>query len=112
LAGSFSSYAAPFATTSTPFAFLRAQVIPGGYGKVQIGTANMNAAQPDRSYANVLKVLWPSQGDYNVGEGHSERFVQACHAGPVSAPNCLDLQSFTFWPEYAWEQLLVFALGR
>jgi hypothetical protein len=112
LLGTFGSYAAPFAANSTPFSFLRAQAIPGGYGKLLIGTSNMTAAQPDNSYANLLKVLWPSEGNYNIGEGHSERFTQACHAGPVSAPNCLDLQSFTFWPDYPWEQLLVFALGR
>jgi len=112
LSGTYGSYAAPFATSSAPFAFLRAQAIPGGYGKLLIGTSNMTAAQPDPTYANVLKVLWPSQGDYYVGEGHSERFVQACHTGPVSAPNCLDLENFSFWPDYPWEQLLVFALGR
>ena len=112
ISGNFSAYAVPFTSTSTPFSFLRAQAIPGGYGKLLIGTSNMTAAQPDTSYANVLKVLWPSQGDYNVGEGHSERFTQTCHTGPVNAPNCLDLQSFTFWPDYPWEQLLVFALGR
>lgn len=112
LAGSFSSYAVPFAKSSTPISILRAQAIPGGDGKLWIGTSKMTAAQPDNTYANALKVLWPSQGNYNVGEGHSERFTQACHAGPVSAPNCLDLQNFTFWPYIPSEQLLVFALGR
>ena len=112
LLGTFGSYAAPFASTSMPFSYLRAQAIPGGYGKLLIGTSTMTAAQPDPTYANVLKVLWPSQGDYNVGEGHSERFTQTCHTGPVNSPNCLDLQNFTFWPDYPWEQLLVFALGR
>jgi hypothetical protein len=112
LSGSFSPFAVPFAESSTPFAILRAQAIPGGFEKVWIGTNGMTAAQPDSSYAHVLKVLWPSQGNYNIGEGHSERFTQECHTGPVSAPNCLDLQNLTFWPYYPWEQLLVFAMGR
>ncbi len=107
-----SSYGVPFAAASTPFSILRAQAIPGGEGKLWVGTQAMTAAQPDNAYANVLKVLWPSEGDYDVGEGHSERFREECHAGPVSAPNCLDLANFTFWPEIASEQLLVFALGR
>jgi hypothetical protein len=107
VSGNFSSYAVPFATSSTPISILRSQAVPGGYEKLWIGTAGMTAAQPDPSYANVLKVLWPSQGNYDVGEGFSERFVQSC-----GGPNCLDLQSFTFWPELPWEQLLVFALGR
>jgi hypothetical protein len=112
LSGSFSSYAVPFAPTSTPISILRAQAVPGGAGKLFIGTSQMTAAQPDPNYANTLKVLWPSQGDYNVGEGWSERFIETCHTGPVNAPNCLDLQNFTFWPELPWEQLLVFAMGR
>ncbi len=112
VSGNFGSYAVPFASSSTPVALVRAQAIPGGYEKLWIGTAGMTAAQPDPSYANVLKVLWPSQGDFDVGEGHSERFVQSCLMQPTSAPNCLDLQGFTFWPELPWEQLLVFALGR
>jgi hypothetical protein len=112
LVGSFGSYAVPFVSASTPASILRAQAIPGGDGKLWIGTSGMTAAQPDNSYANVLKVLWPSQGNYDVGEGFSERFVQECHAGPASAPNCLDLQTFTFWPYVPSEQLLVFALGR
>jgi hypothetical protein len=112
LTGSFSSYAVPFATSSTPAAILRAQAIPGGDGKLWIGTSGMAAAQPDPNFANVLKVLWPSQGNYDVGEGFSERFTQECAAGPASAPNCLDLQNYTFWPYVPSEQLLVFALGR
>jgi hypothetical protein len=112
LAGLFSSYAVPFAASSTPISFLRAQAIPGGDGKVWIGTGNMTAALPDPNYANTLKILWPSQGDYDIAEGFSERFVQECRIGPASAPNCLDLQGFTFWPEIPSEQLLVFALGR
>jgi hypothetical protein len=112
LSGSFGSSAVPFAAASTPVSLLRAQAIPGGDGKLWIGTSGMTAAQPDGSFANVLKVLWPSQGDYDVAEGFSERFVEECHAGPASAPNCLDLQNFTFWPYIPSEQLLVFALGR
>jgi hypothetical protein len=112
LAGSFSSYAAPFATASTPVSIVRAQAIPGGSGKLWIGTSGMTAAQPDASFANVLKVLWPSQGNYDIAEGFSERFLQECNAGPASAPNCLDLQNLTFWPYVPSEQLLVFALGR
>jgi hypothetical protein len=112
LAGSFSSYAVPFATSSTPVSILRAQAIPGGDGRLWIGTAGMTAAQPDGNFASVLKVLWPSQGNYDVGEGFSERFTQECHAGPASASNCLDLQNYTFWPYIPSEQLLVFALGR
>jgi hypothetical protein len=112
LSGTWGSFAVPFASSSTPIALLRAQAIPGGYEKLWIGTAAMTAAQPDPNYTNVLKVLWPSQGNFDIGEGHSERFVQACALQPTSAPNCLDLQSFTFWPELPWEQLLVFALGR
>jgi hypothetical protein len=112
LAGSFGSYAVPFATASTPVSILRAQAIPGGDGKLWIGTGGMTAAQPDSSFANVLKILWPSQGNYDIGEGFSERFVEACHSGPVSAPNCLDLQNYTFWPYIPSEELLVFALGR
>jgi hypothetical protein len=112
LAGSYGSYAVPFVTTSTPAAILRAQAIPGGDGKLWIGTGGMTAAQPDPSFASVLKVLWPSQGNYDVGEGFSERFVEACHAGPASAPNCLDLANYTFWPYIPSEELLVFALGR
>jgi len=80
--------------------------------RMPLPNTSMTAAQPDPSYANVLKVLWPSQGNFDVGEGHSERFVQSCSAQPTSAPNCLDLQSFTFWPEPPWELVLVFALGR
>ena len=112
LSGSYSSYAMPFAASSTPAAFLRAQAIPGGDGKLWIGTAAMTAAQPDGNYTNVLKVLWPSQGDYDIGEGHSEKFIQTCSAGPVSASNCIDLANYTFWPYVMSEQLLVFALGR
>lgn len=112
LSGSLSSSTVPFASSSTPIALLRAQAIPGGAGKIWVGTSAMTAAQPDSTYANVLKVLWPSQGNYDVGEGHSEQFTQACHAGPVSAPNCLDLVDFRFWPGISSEQLLVFALGR
>jgi hypothetical protein len=112
LSGSFSSYAVPFATTSTPLSILRAQAIPGGDGKLWIGTSGMTAAQPDPAFANVLKVLWPSQGNYDIAEGFSERFTQECHAGPVSAPNCMDLLGFVFWPYIPSEQLLVFALGR
>ena len=107
VSGSFGSYAVPFAASSTPISFLRSEAVPGGYEKLWIGTAGMNGAQPDPSYANVLKVLWPSQGNYDVGEGCSERFVQSC-----GGPNCLDLQNFTFWPDLPWEQLLVFAVGR
>jgi hypothetical protein len=112
LAGLFSSYAVPLAASSTPISFLRAQAIPGGDGKLWVGSGNMTAALPDPNYTNTLKVLWPSQGDYDIAEGFSERFVQECRTGPASAPNCLDLQGFTFWPEIASEQLLVFALGR
>jgi hypothetical protein len=112
LSGTWGSFAIPFAASSTPIALLRAQAIPGGYEKLWIGTAAMTAAQPDPNYASVLKVLWPSQGNFDIAEGHSERFVQSCASGPTSAPNCLDLQNFTFWPELPWEQLLVFALGR
>jgi len=112
LSGAWSSFSVPFASSSTPIALLRAQAIPGGYEKLWIGTAAMTAAQPDPNYTSVLKVLWPSQGNFDIGEGHSERFVQSCAMQPTSAPNCLDLQSFTFWPELPWEQLLIFALGR
>jgi len=112
LSGTWGSFSVPFASSSTPIALLRAQAIPGGYEKLWIGTAAMTAAQPDPNYNNVLKVLWPSQGNFDIGEGHSERFVQSCALQPTSAPNCLDLQNFTFWPELPWEQLLVFALGR
>jgi hypothetical protein len=112
LSGSFGSFAVPFATASTPVALVRAQAVPGGYEKLWVGTAAMTAAQPDPGYANVLKVLWPSQGNFDVGEGFSEKFVQGCVSGPASAPNCLDLVNFTFWPELPWEQMLVFALGR
>jgi hypothetical protein len=112
VSGNFGSNAVPFAGTSTPVAIIRAQAVPGGYEKLWVGTSAMTAAQPDPSYSNVLKVLWPSQGSFDVAEGHSERFIQSCNAGPASAGNCLDLQSFTFWPELPWEQMLVFALGR
>ena len=112
LSGSFGSYAVPFASSSTPISFLRAQAIPGSDGKIWVGTSSMTVAQPDPGYANILKVLWPSQGDYDTAEGFSERFTEECYSGPVGAPNCLDLQSFTFWPEIPSEQLLVFALGR
>ena len=112
LSGSFSSYAVPFATSSTPVSILRAQAIPGGDGKLWIGTSGMTAAQPDPNFANVLKILWPSQGNYDIGEGFSERFIQECAAGPASAPNCLDMQNYTFWPYIPSEQLLLFALGR
>jgi hypothetical protein len=72
----------------------------------------MTAAQPDSAYANVLKVLWPSEGNYSVGEGWSETYQQSCHAGPASATNCLNLTSLKFWPYISSEELIVFALGR
>lgn len=109
LAGAFSSYGVPFASSSVPFTILRSQAIPGGSGKAWVGTSLMTAAQPDSTYANVLKVLWPSQGNYNVGEGFSEKFTADCSG---TSSNCLNLTSYKFWPYISSEQLLVFALGR
>lgn len=112
LAGSFSSFAVAFASTSTPATYVRAQQIPGDVGKSWIGNASMTAAQPDANYAHVLKVLWPSEGNYNVAEGFSETYKDSCLTTLGHATNCLDLHNLSFWPYVTTEQLLVFALGR
>lgn len=114
LSGSYSSYAVPFTAASTSAFIIRAQAIPGGSGKLWIGNSAMTAAQPDSNYANVLKVLWPSQGNYNVGEGFSETFKQSCvdSGRPAAQADCFDLHNFTFWPYFPGEQLLVFAIAR
>jgi hypothetical protein len=104
-----STLAAAFVSSSTTFEQLRVQVIPGGTGKIRIGTSSMTATQPDATYANALKVLWPNTGSYNVGEGHSEKWELTC---PLSTTSCYDLANYKLFPEVSGEKLLMFALGR
>lgn len=103
-----STTASLFASSSTPASHVRAQVIPGGSGKVRIGTASMTATQPDAALADTVRVLWPNTGSYNVGEGFSENFKVFCTSGA----NCIDLNGYRFYSDVTSEQLLIAAWGR
>ena len=89
---------------SPPVSVLRIQVIPGLDPEVFVGTSAMlTDAEPDSSFADSAKVLYPNWGDYDVHEGFSETFALACQDGT----NCLSSDAFSLWPEYAYYPVLV-----
>jgi hypothetical protein len=84
---------------SVPVSAIRVQAIPGLNPPVRIGTSGMlSAAEPDATFADSVKVLYPSMGNYDIQEGFSEKFVLACQDGT----NCLSSDSLSLWPEYAY----------
>jgi hypothetical protein len=100
------SYAIPLTGCpgSAPISAVRIQVIPGLDPAVSVGTSAMlSDTEPDASFANTAKVLFPNWGDYDVHEGFSETFALACQDGT----NCLTSDAFSLWPEYAYYPVLV-----
>ncbi len=76
---------------------LRIQTVPGQSGKMVLGTSSM-AAQPDSTFAGVLKILWPNTGSYYVNEGHTEIL------------NLFSATSFQFNPAVTGEQVVALCL--
>lgn len=92
------------ATGSTPNvlggsapSLLRVQTIPGQAGKIRIFDSGAAASQLDPAYANTQQVLWPSTGNYSIGEGHSEAFT-------LRRSESLD--SVRWFPEVSGERLI------
>ncbi len=89
---------------SAPISAVRVQVIPGLDPYVFVGTSAMLAdTEPDATFADTAKILYPNWGDYDVHEGFSETFALACQDGS----NCLTSDAFSLWPEYAYYPVLV-----
>jgi hypothetical protein len=89
---------------SAPISAVRVQVIPGLDPAVSVGTAAMlSDTEPDATFADTAKILYPNWGDYDVHEGFSETFALACQDGS----NCLTSDAFSLWPEYAYYPVLV-----
>lgn len=89
---------------SAPISAVRIQVIPGLDPAVSVGTAAMlSDTEPDATFADTAKILFPNWGDYDVHDGFSETFALACQDGT----NCLTSDAFSLWPEYAYYPVLV-----
>ncbi len=89
---------------SAPISAVRVQVIPGLDPAVSVGTSAMlSDTEPDATFADTAKILYPNWGDYDVHEGFSETFALACQDGT----NCLSSDAFSLWPEYAYYPVLV-----
>ncbi|MGA2878162.1 MAG: hypothetical protein ABSG13_04360 [Bryobacteraceae bacterium] len=104
--GSTYTYAVPLTGCpgSAPISAVRIQVIPGLDPAVSVGTSAMlSDTEPDASFADTAKILFPNWGDYDVHEGFSETFALACQDGT----NCLTSDAFSLWPEYAYYPVLV-----
>jgi hypothetical protein len=104
--GSTYTYAVPLTGCpgSTPISVARIQVIPGLDPAVFVGTSAMlSDTEPDSTFADTAKILYPNWGDYDVHEGFSETFSLACQDGT----NCLASDAFSLWPEYAYYPVLV-----
>lgn len=104
--GTSYAYAVPLTGCpgSAPVSAVRIQVVPGLDPAVSVGTAAMlSDTEPDGTFADTAKVLYPNWGDYDVHEGFSETFALACQDGT----NCLTSDAFSLWPEYAYYPVLV-----
>jgi hypothetical protein len=89
---------------SAPISALRVQVIPGLDLAVSVGTAAMlSDTEPDPTFSDTVKILYPNWGDYDIYEGFSETFALACQDGT----NCLTSDAFSLWPEFAYYPVLV-----
>ncbi len=104
--GTSYTYAVPLTGCpgSAPISAVRIQVLPGLDPAVTVGTSAMlSDTEPDATFADTAKVLYPNWGDYDVHEGFSETFALACQDGT----NCLTSDAFSLWPEYAYYPVLV-----